>query len=743
VDYPDIPADRVNDDRISRNDDHRVGDPRRLDLSTKVRLLEEHPMRTSPHFLKVFALLLCFGMCCLAVAPLTLTSRAKSSGTQRTATTSEISITAPGKLVTADFNGDTYPDLVVNQYDSTNRYISVVLSDGTGGYLTPTQFTVGPIINGTVGADFTTFARDFNNDGKSDIAVLVLGGVIFLNPFPASIKYYPGLGNGTFDAPITTNPIGGDQTAFIKAGMVGDVNNDSKLDFIFITRLPGPNQHGSSVLWAYGNGAGGFVDSGSMQVNNNADGLAAADFTGDGKLDVVVQSSGDNCPQGGICMNAFQSLIGDGAGNFVRNVMASMGGTYMQAGDFNNDGKLDVFSRSGIILGDGAGGFTLSTPLPANNFTAATNGTDTAVSDINQDGKLDGVMLKGSRIALYFGNGAGGISTAHYFMSGLDLKGIAVADFNHNGKPDLAVAVMGENKIRIYHDDVLPDLQSRPVYDIDGDGRTDIAVYRPGAPGAWYFIQSSNNTFQGVPFGTTGDIPVPAGYGSGPMKLTVFRPSNGTWYTSNYPSTGFSTTPWGLGTDTPVPGGDYDGDGTMDLAVYRVTGGTGTFYLKYGLSGNTIQFGNAGDKPVVGDFDGDGKTDIAVYRPGATATDESFWRILRSSDQVLQVIQFGIGEDKPVAGDFDGDQITNIAVFRPSIGYWFTSLDPATNYGARQWGQSGDVPMTGDFDGDGKIDLSVYRGGNWYLLTSSNTTFLSYGFGLAADKPIPATGLPQ
>jgi hypothetical protein len=87
-------------------------------------------------------------------------------------------------------------------------------------------------------------------------------------------------------------------------------------------------------------------------------------------------------------------------------------------------------------------------------------------------------------------------------------------------------------------------------------------------------------------------------------------------------------------------------------------------------------------------------------------------------------------------------RITNIAVFRPSTGYWYTTQNPATNFGAQQWGQSGDVPLIGDYDGDGKIDFGVYRGGTWYLLNSGNSSLLTYYFGSASDKPVPATALP-
>ena len=84
---------------------------------------------------------------------------------------------------------------------------------------------------------------------------------------------------------------------------------------------------------------------------------------------------------------------------------------------------------------------------------------------------------------------------------------------------------------------------------------------------------------------------------------------------------------WGLNGDIAVPG-DYDGDGTVDLAVFRPANG-GWYILTSSTGFTTSTFrswGLAGDVPVEMDFDADGLTDLVVFRPAT-----GVWHILKSS----------------------------------------------------------------------------------------------------------------
>ncbi len=271
--------------------------------------------------------------------------------------------------------------------------------------------------------------------------------------------------------------------------------------------------------------------------------------------------------------------------------------------------------------------------------------------------------------------------------------------------------------------------------DFDGDGKTDISVFR-AETNSWYILKSSSQSFSAIYFGGGTDVLAPGDYdGDGKTDAAVFRPGDGNWYLLTKAGV-VTAKPFGASDDVPVPA-DFNGDGKTDIAVFRPS--TGSWYIANSDSLNTIagvQFGQAGDKPVQADYDGDGKADIAVFRPSTGG-----WYVLRSSDGNFFGVTFGASTDQPAQGDYDGDRKTDVAVFRSGI--WYL-LQSTSGFSAISFGASSDVPTVGDYDGDGKSDVAVYRpsSGSWYILQSQNG-FTGTAFGNATDQPVPNAYLPR
>ncbi len=243
--------------------------------------------------------------------------------------------------------------------------------------------------------------------------------------------------------------------------------------------------------------------------------------------------------------------------------------------------------------------------------------------------------------------------------------------------------------------------------DYNGDGTSDIAIFRPST-GLWGIRLVSR-----IYYGGAGDIPISGDYdGDGTTDIGVFRRSSGLWAVR-----GVTRAYLGAASDIPVPG-DYNGDGSCRAGIFRPAS------RLWAIQGVTrAYFGAAGDIPAPGYYDAANprKKLIAVFRPS-----NGLW----ASPGYTRVYYGGSG-DYPVPGQYNQDKDDwEIGFFRPSSGLW-SILDTRCFY----FGSSADQPVPADYEGDRFTDFAVFRGssGLWAI---QEVTRLYYG----ASGDVAVTG---
>ena len=272
---------------------------------------------------------------------------------------------------------------------------------------------------------FEVAVADFDGDGHVDFAApLVLSGTLYV---------YHGHGDGKFDPPVIY-PSGG----YVESIVTADFNNDGKPDLAeAIPSCCG----GTGVHIFLNDGNGGFLPSVLVYAGVDPEQVVAADFNQDGNLDLAVPEfeTGSNLV-----------LLGDGHGGFGAPISSPGGGGWVVAGDFNGDGIPDLAeadSQLKILLGDGAGGFTV-----AHTYSFGPgNPTHLATADFDHNGTLDlavGVINENAQVYTYLGDGTGAFVSS-VGLGEDDAQGVMAIDADGDGNIDIVTADYSGDSISV------------------------------------------------------------------------------------------------------------------------------------------------------------------------------------------------------------------------------------------------------------------------------------------------------
>ena len=394
-------------------------------------------------------------------------------------------------ITVADFNSDGTNDLVV----TTLSRVTILLGVGNGTFRQTATFG---------GLWEAAAVGDFNGDGKLDL-------VSDVQAASAKIGITLGNGDGTFKAAVPYKVGGNPQSV-----ATGDLNGDGHLDLVVA------NFDSNTVSVLLNNGDGTYQPASNYPTPTGPQAVAIGDLNGDGTNDIVVSTLNTT--------NAFSVLLNKGNGTFKPAInFGSFGGAPIAVGDFNGDHKLDILANSllagfQVQLGNGKGGFASAPAVPGVNAYGYAPGL-LVVGHFNADTNLDFALgVDGeSKVTVGLGKGDGTFQVVNTSYAGTNCQGIAAGDFNGDGKLDLAVADGGTSDvgqgavfILLGNGDGTFKLGAQypqgahaafvACADFNGDGKLDLAVRYIEGFGMGVMLGNGDGTFQpAVDFGSMND----------------------------------------------------------------------------------------------------------------------------------------------------------------------------------------------------------------------------------------------
>jgi len=316
----------------------------------------------------------------------------------------------PQEIVAGHFDADGDVDLATAnaKLDAAN-----VLLGHLGGAF---QFDAGSVLSPSGAVSIAV--GDFNGDGRDDLATSDSDEHVTVHLSRADGSFETG---DSFVIPDHAGPL-----------TLGDVDGDGIQD-VLVASAVGASEFGNgsgSVGVFLGLGDGHLAPVSRVDIGEAVIGLAAGEFNGDGRDDVVALVLGG---EGFIFLgNA------DGTLSPAGNIVAAFNTAVILVDDFDADGLADLATANSqdikIFLGQGDGSF--ASPV---GFAAELNIAGLDVEDFDADGTRDLAATSGTAVAVLLGNGDGSFATAVSFPVGKQTEGVVAGDFNADGSQDLAV----------------------------------------------------------------------------------------------------------------------------------------------------------------------------------------------------------------------------------------------------------------------------------------------------------------
>jgi FG-GAP-like repeat/FG-GAP repeat len=333
----------------------------------------------------------------------------------------------PQFVAVGDMNGDKKADLIVA--DGAGDNVAILLGNRDGTFQPPSFYV------SNARGDFVTVA-DLNADGRLDVVVANRSDT------PGGLTVIFGNGDGTL-ASATNYPAGPGSQSIVLAHFSCNANWDFAVT----------NSASNTVAIGRGNGNGTFQTASMLTTDAEPVSIASADFDHSGGPDIAVANSASS--------DVSIFLANSTCTGFAPAVNYSLGAgatpVAIAAADFNGDGYTDLAVANlgaetiSILLNNGDGSFTLGPTVSlgfAPNFVA--------VGDFNNDKKMDLAVTSqfSNSVAVFLGNGDGTFTLKSTNCTGpVPCKAVSssvvVADFNGDGKMDLAVTAYDDSSVSI------------------------------------------------------------------------------------------------------------------------------------------------------------------------------------------------------------------------------------------------------------------------------------------------------